>query len=70
MNHILFAAFVLALCIGTAVYLEWPRKPKAKTREPLRRELEEAEKNHAKRSHIRKLFVKATAEQIKRELRT
>ena len=65
MNHILFAAFVLALCIGTAVYLE--RQPKPKTPEQRRKEWEAARSQRKASEHLRKLYVQAKCEQIKRE---
>jgi len=66
-EHFAFLAFVLAACIGTAIYLHG-NAPKRKSAAQLKREIEEAERHHAKRSHIRKLYVKAKCDQIRSEL--
>lgn len=70
--HLLILAISLAAGIWAAVFLsareaDAKLKRTLKDREHLRRMLEERERNHAKRSDIRRLYQQATAEQIKRE---
>lgn len=67
MRHIIpHLAVLLAFLI--AAFVIWnatPQKPKKPTREELRRRLERAEKNHAERKSIRRLYVQATCEEIR-----
>lgn len=65
-EHFAFAAFVFALCIAVALY-HYLILPKPKTREQLRREWEAARDHHKASRDVHRLYVKATAEQIKRE---
>lgn len=58
--------FLLSIATGYAVGLYLYRtKPRKKSREQLRRELEQAERRHGPRRHIRKLYQQATCEELR-----
>lgn len=67
MSVIAFLAIVLAVALGTALGMHYQRTNTAARREQLKRQYEAARQSHRASESIRRLYVKATCEQIRSE---
>jgi hypothetical protein len=64
---ILLAAFILAMCILCALYLQWQAKKIEREAKELERRYDAARKSHWRSSDIGREFVRAKCRQLDQE---